>query len=169
MKKEDLKFGNIIETKNGKRYIYLECQKNVLIDLDGVNQVDLKNYNDDLTRKNNSKIDRDLNVEKIYEDYTLTNLLWKRPEPKPELSAKERNILVQALSDGYRWIARDKNKEVWLFDTKPYKLNVCDEEFWSNGIFNEKSPLILCKDLFTFLRWEDKKPTKIKSLLIVEE
>lgn len=169
MKKEDLKFGNIIETKNGKRYIYLECQKNDLIDLDGVHQVDLKNYNDDLTRKNNSKIDRDLDVEKIYEDYTLTNLLWKRPEPKPELSAKERNILVQALSDGYRWIARDKDNEVWLFDVKPYKAKFCGIEVWLNGFENNVHPLILCKDLFTFLNWKDKKPTKIKDLLIAEE
>ena len=169
MKKEDLKYGNIVETKDGKRYIYLECQKNDLIDLDGVHQVDLKNYNDDLTRKNNSKIDRDLDVQKIYEDYTLKKVLWKRPEPKPELSPKERNILVQALSDGYRWIARDKNNDVWLFDVKPCKAKCCGLDVWFNGLINEMRPLILCNDLFTFLYWEDKQPTKIKDLLIAEE
>lgn len=164
MKKEDLKLGNIIETKEEKMYLYNSTDAD-FINLDGVEVLHSKHYDNDLKHTENPGS----TIVKIYEDYTLTNLLWKRPEPRPELSAKEKNILVQALSDGYRWIARDKDNEVWLFDVKPHKANFCGIEVWLNGFGNDVHPLILCKDLFTFLHWEDKKPTKIKDLLIAEE
>lgn len=164
MKKEDLKLGNIIETKDGNLYLFNSTDVD-FIDLDGVGMLYLKQYDDDLKHTENPGS----TIVKIYEDYSLKKVLWKRPEPKPELSAKERNILVRALSDGYRWIARNKDNEVWLFDVKPYKAKFCGIEVWLNGFENNVHPLILCKDLFTFLHWEDKKPTKIKNLLIAEE
>ena len=168
MKKEDLKLGNIIEAKNGEKFLVSKNKgenNKFIVRLNGEGEGVFKGYSDTLEFNLNPKYD----IVKIYEDYTLTNLLWERPEPKPELSAKERNILVQALSDGYRWIARDKDNEVWLFDVKPYKAKYCDLEVWLNGFGNNAHPLILCKDLFTFLHWEDKQPTKIKNLLIAEE
>lgn len=168
MKKEDLKLGNIIEAKNGEKFLVSKNKgenNKFIVRLNGEGEGVFKGYSDTLEFNLNPKYD----IVKIYEDYTLTNLLWERPEPKPELSAKERNILVQALSDGYKWIARDKDNEVWLFDVKTYKAKYCGFEVWLNGFGNNAHPLILCKDLFTFLHWEDKQPTKIKDLLIAEE
>ena len=169
MKKEDLKLGNIIEAKNGEKFLVSKNKgenNKFIVRLNGEGQGIFKGYSDTLEFNLNPKYD----IVKIYEDYTLTNLLWERPEPKPELSAKERNILVQALSDGYKWIARDKMNEVWLFDTKPSKVKIGDKEIWLNGLFiHEYYPLTLCKDLFAFIRWEDKEPRKIKDLLIAEE
>lgn len=163
MKKEDLKNGNVIETKNGEKFL---VSKKTFIRLNGEGAGIFESYSDDLKYNHNSEYD----VVKIYEDYTLTNLLWKRPEPKPELSAKEKNILVQALSDGYKWIARDKDNEVWLFDVKPYKEKYCDFlNVWIIGYENDARPLNLCEDLFTFIQWEDKEPRKIKDLLVGEE
>lgn len=169
MKKEDLKLGNIIELRDGRKYIKTCIEGFEFIRIDYTSATStaffpLNEFDNDLKGSI-----RKLDIMKVYEDYALKKVLWKRPEPKPELSAKERNILVQALSDGYRWIARNKDNEVWLFDVKPYKAKFCGIEVWLNGFENNVHPLILCKDLFTFLNWEDKKPTKIKDLLIAEE
>ena len=160
MKKDDLYCGNVVEVRDGDKFIY--SIERTMLNLNGGRTLSKTQYNELLIRNGN----HDWDIMKVYEDYTLKKVLWERPEPKPELSAKERNILVQALSDGYRWIARDKMNEVWLFDTKPSKVKIGDKEIWLNGLFiHEYYPLTLCKDLFAFIRWEDKEPTLIEDLL----
>ena len=155
MKKEDLKLGNIIETKNGKRYIYLECQKNDLIDLDGVNQVSLHYYNDDLTRKNNSKIDRDLDVQKIYEDYTLKKVLWKRKEI---IVSEDEKAILRSLVKIYKWIARDKFGKLYAYEGKPIRLNTQWSVDYPTGLFEVSG-------IFQFIAWEDEEPYLISDLL----
>lgn len=157
MKKEDLKLGNIIETKNGKRYIYLECQKNDLIDLDGVNQVSLHYYNDDLTRKNDSKIDRDLDVQKIYEDYTLKKVLWERKE-KTKLTETEK-VILSNLPKECKYIARDREGNLYVHLLSPRKE-------WGQWLSKGSiESLVVYNHLFNFIKWEDEFPTLIEDLL----
>lgn len=93
MQKKDLEFGNVVETRDGDRYIYIEYFKNDLIDLNGKNQVSLDYYKENLIRKNGSEIDRFLDIMKVYKDYTLQELLWERKEKKEQLTQEEKDYL----------------------------------------------------------------------------
>lgn len=97
MQKTDLEFGNVVETRNGKRYIYIEYFKNDLIDLNGKNQVSLDYYEENLIRKDDSEIDRDLDIMKVYKDYTLQKSLWINPK---ELLTQEEKDYLKAILKG---------------------------------------------------------------------
>ena len=65
-------------------------------------------------------------------------------------------------SEGFRWIIRDKNEWLYVYDTKPEKRE-CE---WratkpnSNADFIEEG-----YRLFPCVKWEDEKPTKIDDLI----
>ena len=65
-------------------------------------------------------------------------------------------------SEGCRWIARDKNKGLYVYTTEPEKR----EREWrtnklnSSGVFNDDG-----YRLFQDIKWEDEKPTKINDLI----
>ena len=100
MQKKDLKYGNVVETRNGGRYICIEYFKNDLIDLNGKNQVSLDYYKENLIRKYDSEIDRFLDIMKVYKDYTLQELLWERKEKKEELLTQEEKDYLKAILKG---------------------------------------------------------------------
>lgn len=83
---------------------------------------------------------------------------------KIKLSKTEKAIL-ESIYDEWKWIARDKNCDLFLFKEKPYKYDygwTCDKECTDFIAFNH---------LFSFIQWEDDEPLNIEKLLknITEE
>lgn len=78
-----------------------------------------------------------------------------------ELSNEEILELKRLYYRDYKFIARDKKGDITAFNDKNLKNIVKGDAIWTNsGEYTE-----LSKDLFTFIRWEDEKPTSIESLL----
>ena len=94
---------------------------------------------------------------------------WAESEyiEKPVISKRDRAFL-DYLREGYKFIARDKNGELFAYKTQPIKNEkYCnwDSDVWLNlyVLFNVDFPMI---------RWEDDKPWLIgdlKKLEVVEE
>lgn len=158
MTKEDLKYGNVVETREGCKYLYhIKNQTKFLnLDCDGFLWTDgfdenLKFYDDDLN---------EFDIMKVYKDYTCKELLWERKE-KPKLNEDEKAILKVLLNEKYNWIARDKNDWLYVYASKPKK----GITIWENT----GSPMMPFVHLFQFIKWEDEEPYSIEDLLKGEE
>lgn len=157
MTKQDLKDGMILETRNGKRYLLVN---DIMRDFDGY--IGLNSYNNDLSYKHHTIHD----IVKIYKDtmkFSLTNifedkclsLLWERKE----LTEQEVEVLKALKTLGLEWLARDKRGTLFVYENKPAKLT----NNWFDDNFYDISRKY--KELFNFIKWEDKEPTNIDDLL----
>ena len=88
--------------------------------------------------------------------YDLKDLkpIWQREEP---IVLNEREKAVLVLYDEYKWIARDKSNDLYIFDEEPIK----DDDIWENigGLMCKLPP-----NLFQFVQWEDEEPTSLDGL-----
>ena len=151
MKKSDLQYGNVVELRDGTRYLYYSFYDNSLIDLNGYFRSCLDAYSDEL----NHKLRCGLDIMKVYNNYTCSKLLWERKE-NPKLNEDEKAIL-RNLPKQYEWIARDKNGSIYLYINKPVK------RFFGFDAFGTiKLPF---DQLFQFIQWEDEEPYSIEDLL----
>ena len=80
------------------------------------------------------------------------------------ITREEYELLKQYRAKGYRWIARDKNKMLYMHKYKPFKGNRVwdtsgDETSYSYVVNSCRS------DIFKAITWEDEKPTKIDELI----
>ena len=76
---------------------------------------------------------------------------------------QEEYKVLKGLDDKWEWIARDKNRCLYVFTGKPVKkygplLYWGTEGFLSFELFDEK-------DLFHFIQWEDREPYNIAELI----
>ena len=156
MKKSDLKYGNVVELKNGDKYLYHYYTGDKLLNLK-TNQsyIELYEFNEDLTNCCNL-----FDAMKVYKDYTCKELLWERKE-KPQLNEDEKAILKVLLNEKYKWIARDKNDWLYVYASKPKK----GITIWENA----GTPMMPFVHLFNFIKWEDDEPYSIEELLKGEE
>jgi len=149
----------VVEYRDGIKRLVVN---NDLIGDDG--HLSLSNYNDDLKHDEYS----DLDIIKVYRykrvrsfSYLLKDnnleLIWERKEY--ELTSHEIEILKALQTLGYKWLARDKDDELNAHKNKPDKHN---EVFWSNKLYLTTR---IDKDLFSFIKWNDKEPTNIDNLL----
>lgn len=154
MKKRDLKYGNVVETRNGARYLYHCAISDKLLHLESLGYVNLDNYNENL-KFNNGNLN-EFDIMKVYKDYTCKELLWERKE-KPQLNEDEKAIL-RNVPKHYKWIARDKCGTICVFIDKPHKSGLG----WGGNFFEV---LVLFSHLFQFIKWEDDEPYSIEELL----
>ena len=156
MKKSDLNIGNVVELRTGAKLLYSSvCAQQLLIPLDGNGCLDYEaRYSNGLKHKAFC----DLDIMKVYEDYTCKELLWERKE-KPILTEDEKTILRNIDKD-YKWIARDKDGTLGFHYVKPHK----EAYFWSSLEANYLSDLF--PNLFKFIKWEDDEPYLISDLII---
>lgn len=73
-------------------------------------------------------------------------------------------LLQQLKRDGYEWLARDENSELYAFREKPEKYE--EGEFWVTGA-NDYS--LIKNDNFPQIKWTDEEPTSISNLLATYE
>ena len=155
MTKEDLKYGNVIELRNGRLYLYSNCE-DWLIKLDGSKYMCIHNYDDNLNLDVPEITNGSLDIMRIYKDYTCKEVLWERKE-KQILTDVER-IILENIDKNYKWIARDKNGRLYIHQNKPFKYS----EFWSDDNCRRDFPF---DNLFQFIQWEDEEPYSIEELL----
>lgn len=78
--------------------------------------------------------------------------------PKISLSKLEYELLKYYSEHGYRYIARDDDKTLFAYDTKPDKI----QYEWE---VTKETKGINFDDLFSFIKWEDEEPTLIQDIL----
>ena len=154
MEKSDLKYGNVVETREGIKYLYHCMNSDKFSNLDGYGFLWIRNFDENL-----KDID-DLNefdIMKVYKDYTFKELLWERKEnPKIKLTEDEK-VILRSLPKGYKWIARDLSGMVYIFIERPEK----GQAIW----YGCGQPMIPFYHLFQFIQWEDEEPYLIEELL----
>ena len=158
MKKSDLEYGNVVETREGIKYLYHCKNSDKFLNLDYDGFLWIRNYRQDFT-----DIDGEVefDIMKVYKDYTLTELLWERKEkPQPQLTENEKAILRNVPKE-YKWIARDLSGMVYIFIERPEK----GQFIW----YGCGQPMIPFYNLFQFIQWEDEEPYSIEELLKGEE
>lgn len=74
------------------------------------------------------------------------------------LSKLEYDLLEYYNAHGYQYIARDANKVLFVYDTKPVKMH----HDWE---ITENIKSIEFDDLFSFVKWEDEEPYSITYIL----
>ena len=154
MKKSDLKYGNVVETREGIKYLYHCKNSDKFLNLDDDGFLWIRNFDENL---NIIDCDNGLDIMKVYKDYTCKELLWERKEkPKIKLTEDEK-VILRNVAQYYKWIARDGNGVVCLYPDKPHK----SKTIWEN-IFGILFPF---HHLFQFIKWEDDEPYLIEELL----
>lgn len=157
MKKSDLRYGDIVEARNGVKYVvYHNGSEKALVNLISGWCVGLDAYNENLTSAKDYTI---FDIMKVYNDYTCEVLLWERKE-KPQLTEDEKAILRNVPKE-YKWIARDLSGMVYIFIERPEK----GQAVW----YGCGQPMIPFYHLFQFIKWEDEEPYLIEDLLKGEE
>ena len=151
MKKSDLEYGNVVETRTGDKYLYNFVTGYKLLNLTTCGgYLELYTFNEDLTNCHNL-----FDIIKVYQDYTCKKLLWERKE-KPILTEDEK-VILKNLPKEYKWIARDIDGCLYVYASKPKKGITMWE---SDGL-----PMIPFVHLFQFIKWEDEEPYSIEELL----
>ena len=154
MKKSDLKYGNVVETREGIKYLYHCKNSDKFLNLDYDAFLWIHNFDKNL------KCINDLNefdIMKVYKDYTCKKLLWERKEkPKIKLTEDEKAIL-RNMPQYYKWIARDENGCLYVYTSKPEKVIT----MWKGSGL----PMMPFNHLFQFIKWEDEEPYLIEDLL----
>lgn len=94
-----------------------------------------------------------INYEWCYKTSELESL-----NPIIPLSKLEYELLKYYSEHGYQYIARDNNKALYAYDTKPYKL----QYEWKA---TKEIKKINFRDLFSFVKWEDEEAIVIEDIL----
>lgn len=157
MKKEDLKNGNIIELRDGRRFIKTCIEGFEFIRLDYTSATStaifpLSEFEDYLKGSNIT-----LDIMKVYEDYTLKKVLWERKEFV--VSTDEKTIL-RIIPKTFKWIVRSQEQYLLLYEKKPQKTRY----YWESSKGNVES-LMVFNHLFEYIKWEDTEPMLIEDLL----
>ena len=159
MKKQELEKGMVVETRHKQRFLVIG--DNLLGQHENIK---LKEYNEELWFGN--KYSYGLDIMKVYPnifvitDYNVMQQpLWERKEP-PRLTNDEIAIL-RNIDKEYKWIARDKNGILYIYDSVPKKRG---NYRWSRDTLHVD--LSLFSNMFNFIQWWDGKPYNINDLLM---
>ena len=151
MKKSDLKYGNVVETREGIKYLYHCKNSDKFLNLDYDGFLWIRNFDENL---NIIDCDNGLDIMKVYKDYTCKELLWERKDPK---LTEDEKVILRNLPKEYKWIARDLSGMVYIFIERPEK----GQAIW----YGCGQPMIPFYHLFQFIKWEDEEPYSIEELL----
>ena len=161
MKKSDLKYGNVVEVRNGQKYVvYHSGHEKALVSLLNGWGTDIDFYNENLTYSYGIT---EFDIMKVYKDYTCKELLWERKEKsksKPQLTDDEK-VILKNLPKEYKYIARDGFGFICIFENKPDKAIF--------GCFYSSGSNLPFPNLFQFIKYEDEEPYSIEELLKGEE
>lgn len=94
---------------------------------------------------------------------SIAAMLWLLSEYREPIKvSKLEHDILKYLSDNTRhtYIARNKDGNLFLYDTEPVKNKVND--WWSGRNIHG---MLAFNKLFQFVKWEDEKPTSIKDVL----
>ena len=153
MKKSDLKYGNVVETREGIKYLY-HCNNSVkFLNLDDDGFLWIRDFDENLKRIDDLN---EFDIMKVYKDYTCKELLWERKE-KPQLTEDEK-VILRNVPKHYEWIARNVDGHLYIYASEPEK---------GITIWKKACGLSMASfdHLFKFIKWEDEEPYLIEDLL----
>ena len=159
MKKSDLKYGNVVENRKGIKYLYHWKNSDKFLNLDYDGFLWIRNFDENLKCFDDLNELYDLNeldIMKVYKDYTCKELLWERKDPK---ITEDEKIILRNIPKQYEWIARDAGDSLFVYTKRPIK----QKSVWSTDGW--MSPMVLFHNLFQFIKWEDEEPYSIEELL----
>lgn len=76
-------------------------------------------------------------------------------------------MLLNLVDKKFKYVVRDKSGELFVFEKLPVKEKDCNAWVDNDGEF--ASLQAVSEKALTFIKWEDKKPYKIKDLLGVND
>lgn len=151
--KENLESGNVVETREGIKYLYHCKNSDKFLNLDHDGFLWFHDFDENLMRIDDLN---EFDIMKVYKDYTCKELLWERKE-KPQLTEDEK-VILRNLPKEYKWIARDLSGMVYIYAQRPIK----ESCLWSGDFGGLMLPF---DHLFQFIKWEDEEPYSIDDLL----
>ena len=92
---------------------------------------------------------------------------WLLAEHKeqPTITSNEKKFL-EILDGRYKYIARDKDRELCAYELKPRKISTCWDN--ANDIWTSLYIRYLEHVYFDFIKWEDDEPWAVEDLLKLE-
>ena len=75
---------------------------------------------------------------------------------------EDEKTILRNIDKKWKWIARDKNTNLWLFENSPYKNN--DNHCWCCGM-GGYCYLKMFNHLFQSIQWEDEEPVEIAKVI----
>ncbi|MBQ8043091.1 MAG: hypothetical protein IJ272_02940 [Clostridia bacterium] len=92
---------------------------------------------------------------------------WLKSEHKEpiKLSDAER-IILENISEHYKYITRDANGNLFIYQVPPVKI---DKRWFCNLTSVHISSFVMFNDLFQFIKWEDTQAYNIQELLEVKD
>lgn len=156
MKQSDLKYGNVIETNDGKRFLYICC-----VNEDKSQFVLLNHVSDFMSLYLNTK--EPVDIVKVYADYKCDKVIWKKKKMR-KLTNAEKTILESIDSD-YKFICRDgRDNILYAYKDEPKKDMLKERWCLSSSVFDMYS-LSAFNHMFDFITWEDSTAWKVEELL----
>lgn len=85
---------------------------------------------------------------------------WLKQEHKEKIKLSEvERVILENIDKQYKWIARDKSKNIHVYGSEPVKENM----EWRD--IDSEMELLVFNHLFQFIKWEDDEPYNIEELL----
>ena len=157
MKKRDLEYGNVVETREGIKYLYHCMNSDKFLNLDDDGFLWICDFDKNLKHIYDLY---EFDIMKVYKDYTCKELLWERKET-PKLTEYEKAILSN-IDKCIKYIARNMDGSLLVYEDKPVKAR----EHWDCEFQVYYFPF---DKLFQFIQWGDEEPYSIEELLKGEE
>ena len=96
------------------------------------------------------------------EECARLNEQWLLEEyVEPILLSHDEYVILKNLNSYWKWIVRDEDATLQLFESKPIKNNAYNSWSWGTNSDN----LNFYRHLFHFIQWEDEEPYEISKLI----
>ena len=95
-------------------------------------------------------------LEEVLGEITKTAIVGKYFD---ETYFNREDLLKRLRNEGYNYLARDKDGDLWVFMVRPEK----EDDFWDAK--TDYHSVIIENDNFLEVQWSDEEPTKITDLL----
>ena len=92
--------------------------------------------------------------------YSLDMLKHAENEPKWVFTEEEKMVLMN-INSKYKYIARDCNNKLYIYEYKPEKFEIC----WSISDFRFKLLGNLFGDMFKCIKWTDEEPCEFRKYI----
>ena len=94
------------------------------------------------------------------EDCLDCKINWLKSEHKEPITLLEaERVILENIDKEYKWIARDYEGELYIYNAKPTKAN------WDWVTTKSINEFICFNHLFQFITWNDEQPYNIEELL----
>lgn len=77
------------------------------------------------------------------------------------LNEKEYEELKRMYEIDYKWVAKDEDGSMWVYEVRPHKANINGNKIWDAT----SGKIDVVYEPYDFIKWEDEEPYNIEKLL----